>query len=186
MDIILFGKARCILSIVGLPKGFWLEACDSCWRSPLAAIWLKTLLKMWFCNSANFDLRFGCPTYARVIDGKLEWKAKTHLFIGFEISAKIFYSTILLDISRERGLSLWFGFAEFLLCQLWQIWWSSIAIWNSSFAWTYLVLQITIKLLGFWSLSEFWRKWRRSFIILDLTYFVKGRLLESGFKLKPI
>ena len=70
----------------GLPKGFWFEACYSCYvvrRSPSTVFWLKTLFEVWIGFSTDFDLRFSCPTCMHVIDGKLQM-VKIHLFLGFE------------------------------------------------------------------------------------------------------
>ncbi|KAH9733975.1 hypothetical protein KPL71_017220 [Citrus sinensis] len=91
MNRTLLEKVRCMLSNVGLDKKFWAEAVSYVShlvnRLPSAAIGGKTPMEMWSGKHAqDYDsLRiFGCPTYYRVKDGKLDPCARKAIFVGFK------------------------------------------------------------------------------------------------------
>ncbi|KAH9733971.1 hypothetical protein KPL71_017220 [Citrus sinensis] len=97
MNRTLLEKVRCMLSNVGLDKKFWAEAVSYVShlvnRLPSAAIGGKTPMEMWSGKHAqDYDsLRiFGCPTYYRVKDGKLDPCARKAIFVGFKGGVKGF------------------------------------------------------------------------------------------------
>ena len=83
-------KVRCMLYNGKLTKSFWAEAvATTCFltnRSPSVAIDKKTPIEVWSSTLAvYFDLKiFGCPTYARVDNGKLEHRYVKCVFLAYK------------------------------------------------------------------------------------------------------
>ncbi|KAL3505149.1 hypothetical protein ACH5RR_034990 [Cinchona calisaya] len=94
MNRTLLERARCMISNAGLTKDFWAEAistaCHIVNPAPSAAIDFKTPKEVWSSTPANYsDLKiFGCPTYMHVNDGKLEFRAKKFIFLGYTSGVK--------------------------------------------------------------------------------------------------
>ena len=119
-------KVCCMLSNVGLPKSFQVEASSiACFLincSPSTAIDKRTPQKVWSGTPTSYsDLKiFGCPAYAHVDNGKLEPKSIKCVFLGYESNVKgynlwypetkkiilsrdvIFYETTMLHDSSSR------------------------------------------------------------------------------------
>ena len=83
-----------MLSNVKLSKSFWVEvAWTTCFLinwSPSFSIDKKTPIEIWSSTPAvYFDLKiFGCPTYARVDNRKLEPRSIKCLFLGYKNGVK--------------------------------------------------------------------------------------------------
>ena len=84
-----------MLSKFGLSTDFWAEAINmACYlvnRSPSTVIEFKTPFEVWFGTLADYSILrvFGCPIYAYVNDGKLEWRANRCIFLGYALGKKV-------------------------------------------------------------------------------------------------
>ncbi|KAJ9537531.1 hypothetical protein OSB04_030264 [Centaurea solstitialis] len=96
MNRTILEKVRCMLSNSKMPKSFWAEAASTaCYlinRSPSVTLDKKTPMEVWNGSPADYtDLKiFGCPTYARVDNGKLEPRAVKCKFLGYKDGVKGF------------------------------------------------------------------------------------------------
>ena len=87
-------KVRCMLSNSKMPKSFWAEAASTaCYiinRSPSIALDKKTPMEVWNGSPAAYNnLKiFGCPTYVRVDNGKLEPRTVKCNFLGYKDGVK--------------------------------------------------------------------------------------------------
>ena len=83
-----------MLSKFGLSKDFWAKAINmACYlvnRSPSTVIKFKTPFEAWFGTPAYYSILrvFGCPIYAHVNDGKLEWWAYRCIFLDHALGIK--------------------------------------------------------------------------------------------------
>ena len=83
-----------MLSSSGLDRRFCAEAASTaCYlinRSPCITLDKKTPIEVWSGSLADYSqLRiFGCTTYARVDNGKLEPRAAKCIFLGYQPSVK--------------------------------------------------------------------------------------------------
>lgn len=94
MNCTLHERVRCLLSNANLPKKFLGEVVMTASylinRSPSTAIGLKTLMEMWTGHPPNLsNLKvFGYLAFAHSKEGKLDWKAKKCLFLGYPQGVK--------------------------------------------------------------------------------------------------
>jgi len=95
MNRTLLEKVCCMLSNTGISKSFWVEALAYAFhlvnRLPSSVIEGKTLLEVWSGKVAQDynSLRvFGCPTYYRIKEDKLDSRARKCVFVGFKKEVK--------------------------------------------------------------------------------------------------
>ena len=94
MNITIMEKVRCMLSNAKLLKSFWAEVVAIAYfltnRSPSVALDKKTPIEVWSITPIVYsDLNFfGCPTYARVDNGKLEPRYVKCVFLGYKNGVK--------------------------------------------------------------------------------------------------
>jgi len=92
----IISKACCMLSNSSFNRRFWAEAASTaCYlinRSPCITLDKKTPIEVWSGSLADYSqLRvFGCTTYARVDNGKLEPRAAKCIFLGYQPSVKCY------------------------------------------------------------------------------------------------